>query len=58
VKEWNVGLKLDLGETRIECIVTVKAGDRYDAVAAALAALTGGMKITSVTEHNPREKLT
>jgi hypothetical protein len=57
VKEWCVGLKLDLGETRIECIVTVKAGDRYDAVAAALAAITSGMKITCVVEANPREKL-
>jgi hypothetical protein len=58
VKEWCVGLKLDLGDTRIECIVTVKAGDRYDAVAGALAVLTSGMKITSVTEVNAREKLT
>lgn len=55
MKEWCVGLKLDLGDTQIQCIVTVKAGDRYDAVAAALAALTGGMKITSVVESNPRE---
>ena len=57
MKEWNVALKLDLGDTRIECIVTVKAGDRYDAVAASLALLTGGLRIASVTEVNAREKL-
>lgn len=50
MKSWNVALKLDLGDTRIECVVTVKAADRYDAVAAALATLTGGLKIASVTE--------
>ena len=57
MKEWCVGLKLDLGETRIECKVTVRAADKHDAVATAIGVITGGVKITSVTEVNARETL-
>lgn len=57
MKEWAVALKLDLGDTRIECIVTVKAADRYDAVAKAIGVLTTGARIASVVEVNAREKL-
>lgn len=55
MKEWAVGLKLDLGDTQIQCILTVKAADRYDAVAAAIATITSGAKVTAVVESNPRE---
>jgi hypothetical protein len=57
MKEWKVGLKLDLGETRIECSVTVRAADKHDAVAKAIGVLTGGVRIAGVSEINARETM-
>ena len=50
MKEWNVRLKLTLGDTVVEATITVRAADQHDAVAAGIASAVGEAKIMSVKE--------
>lgn len=52
MKNWHVGLKLDLGDgTLIQTYLIVKAADKLDAVASALSSVLSGAKVISVVEE-------
>jgi hypothetical protein len=50
VKQWEVGLKIDLGETTLTTVVPVRAPDQVDAVQAAIALVVSGIRIMGTVE--------